>query len=734
MKLRQTLRALACFVWLLCSAFPALAVPGFAEIKAAHRPSDIRILDRHGEPVQTVRVDNTVRRLAWVPLESISPALLHAIVLSEDRRFYEHSGVDWAAVARSAWANLWNQRTSGASTLTMQLAGLIDADLARPGGGRSVGQKLSQIVTARQLDARWKKSEILEAYLNRVAFRGEMVGIDAVSQTLFGKFASGLNQQEAAITAALLRGPNAAPALIARRACGVLKQQGADCAGIDIETEAALQRKPGMPLGEQLAPHFARQLDLKPGAAEIRSSLDARLQRLAVASLRAQLRELLGRNVEDGAVVVLDNRSGEVLAWVGSSGFLSDARQVDAVLARRQPGSTLKPFIYGLAFERRLITPASLLDDSPAQLATTSGVYAPQNYDRDFKGWVSARTALGASLNVPAVRVAAMLPPDTLFNRLNDFGLDLAESGGYHGHALALGAADVTLLALTNAYRGLANGGLISDVNLLPRGAGPAPARTVPARRVADAAAVHLVTDILADNNARLLTFGFDSSLATRGFAAVKTGTSKDMRDNWCIGFTDRYTVGVWVGNASGAAMHDVSGISGAAPVWRTLVQALHQQQVSKPPPRPGRVAAMKIRYESARDGHSAGSGSLEAGRTELFIVGTEQAVFRAGRQVAAPGRLAVDFGIRRPRDGSIFALDPDIPPQAQRLVFEGEAGTWLLDDKPIGTGRTVTWRPWPGRHRLSLQGPGGRVVHTVQFEVRGAGIKAASIPVNLSR
>ncbi len=721
----QLLRAMACAALLAVSATPVMALPSFAEVKAAYRPSDVRILDREGLPIQTVRIDKTVRRLAWIPLEDISPALLQAIVLSEDRRFYEHSGVDWSAVARSAWANVWNKRTSGASTLTMQLAGLIDDDLTRPGGGRSVGQKLSQILTARQLDASWKKSQILEAYLNLVAFRGEMVGVDALTQTLFDKFASGLDQQESAITAALLRGPNASPALVARRACGLLKHQGAGCLGVDVVTEAALQRKPGMPLGEQLAPHFARQLELKAGTAAIRTSLDARLQRLAVASLRGQLRELLGRNVEDGAVVVLDNRSGEVLAWVGSSGPLSEARQVDAVLARRQPGSTLKPFIYGLAFERRLITPASLLDDSPAQLATSSGVYAPQNYDRDFKGWVSARTALGASLNVPAVRVAAMLPPDILFNRLNEFGLDLAESGGYHGYALALGAADVTLLALTNAYRSLANGGVVSDVTLLARNAGKSSLRAAPGRRVADAAAVHLVTDILADNNARLLTFGFDSSLATRGFAAVKTGTSKDMRDNWCIGFTDRYTVGVWVGNASGEAMHDISGISGAAPVWRTIVQALHRQRASQAPARPAGVVATPIRYQA---GYGSSADGVEAARTELFLAGTEQAIVRGGSQVAAPGRQAVEFGIHRPRDGSIFALDPDIPPRSQRIVFEGEAGTWLLDGRVIGKGRTVDWAPWPGRHQLSLRGQGGRIVQTVQFEVRGAGVKAVGL------
>ena len=701
--------------WLVAGA--AQALPSFEAVRAAHRPSDVGVLDRHGTPIQTLRVDPAVRRLGWVALQDMSPALLRAIVLSEDRSFYEHGGVDWAAVARSAWANAWNTRTRGASTLTMQLAGLLDDDLARPAGGRSAAQKLGQVVVAKQLEARWKKSEILEAYLNRVAFRGELVGIQALSQTLFGKWPSGLDQQEAAVAAALVRGPNAAPATVVQRACGVLTLQGASCTGLTALTETALVRRAGMPLGEQLAPHAARQLKLAAGSAPVRTTISAPLQRLAVASLRAQLAELGGRHVEDGAVLVLDNRSGEVLAWVGSSGDLSGAAQVDGVLARRQPGSTLKPFVYGLAFERRLLTPASLLDDSPAQIATANGVYAPQNYDRDFKGWVSARTALGASLNVPAVRVAAMLPPDALFQRFNAFGLALSESGGYHGHALALGGADVTLLALTNAYRTLANGGLYTPVAPLRA---DAPAAPVP-RRVADAAAVHLVTDILADNNARVRTFGFDSALAVRSHAAVKTGTSKDLRDNWCIGYTDRYTVGVWVGNASGAPMHEVSGVSGAAPVWRTLVQALHADRASLPPRAPAGVVSAALRYADE------GEGRIEASRPEHFLAGTEQAAWRPGTQVSGGGEPARAFGIRQPRDGSLFAIDPDIPPAAQRIRFVGERGTWVLDGRRLGTGTEWSWAPWPGRHELRLVARDGRLLQQVRFEVRGAGLRAAA-------
>ena len=700
----MTLRAWAAS-WLLCAAAGAQALPSFNEVRGAWKPSDVTLLARDGTPLQTLRVDKSARRLAWVPLQAISPALLQAIVLSEDRLFYEHSGVDWGAVATSAWANVWNTRTRGASTLTMQLAGLLDDELARPAGGRSVAQKLGQAVTATRLDARWKKSEILEAYLNRVAFRGEVVGIDALSQTLFGKHPGGLDVDEAAIAAALLRGPNATPAVVAQRACGVLQLQKLDCKGVTALAQTALLRQGGMPLGEQLAPHFARQVvagDAATQAPVLRTTLDARLQRFAVNMLRRQLAELSGRNVEDGAIVVLDNASGEVRAWVGSSGSFSDAAQVDGVLARRQPGSTLKPFVYELAFERRLITPASLLDDSPAQLATTNGLYLPQNYDHAFKGWVSARTALGASLNVPAVRVGAMLGPDALVERLNALGLALPETGGFYGHSLALGSADVSLLALTNAYRTLANGGLFSPPAL--RGAAGAP------KRVAGAAASWLVTDILADNAARARTFGLDSSLVTKGFAAVKTGTSKDMRDNWCVGFTDRYTVGVWVGNASGEAMHDVSGVSGAAPVWQALVRQLHDGAPSRRPAAPAGVVTLPIRFDDQR----------EAARDEVFVAGTEQALWSPSAQVRGTQR----FGIVSPRDGSIFAIDPDMPPAAQRIVLEGEGGSWWMDGKALGQGERLHWAPWPGRHELKLVGRDGALLQAVKFEVRGADVR----------
>jgi penicillin-binding protein 1C len=249
--------------WRVVWSSPAWAVATFDEVKRDFKPSDTLVLDRSGEVLQRLRTDSAVRRGQWVALPDVSPALRTALVLSEDKRFYEHSGVDWRAVSAAAWGNLWNTKTRGASTISMQLAGLMDEDWRAGAGGRSMAQKVGQTVSAQVLEARWRKDQILEAYLNLVPFRGEMVGIDALSRTLFGKAAHGLDEREAAIAAALVRAPNAKAAQVSQRACGVLKVMQApakvDCEGLDLFAAAALQRK-AFDASEGVAPHLARRL------------------------------------------------------------------------------------------------------------------------------------------------------------------------------------------------------------------------------------------------------------------------------------------------------------------------------------------------------------------------------------------------------------------------------------------------------------------------------------------
>lgn len=729
-RLLLVARAIVCLS--LCAvSFSASALPSFDEVRAGWHSSDWTLLSRDGEPLQRTRIDQTGRRGDWVALADVSPALRQAIVVSEDKRFYEHSGVDWRGAAGAAWGNLWNTRTRGASTVTMQLTGLL-GDNPQRSGQRSITQKAGQAVSALWLERSWRKDQILEAYLNLVPFRGESVGLSAVSATLFDKAPSGLDDREAAVAAALIRSPNAPYPKVSARACRILRdmQASSQCTNLDSFVQLAFARPAPATLpvarDNDLAPHFARRIaaEVHPVAgARIRSTLDANLQRFARDTLTRTLVELNARahprNVQDGAAVVLDNTTGEVLAWVGSSGALSGARDVDAVLALRQAGSTLKPFLYAQAIDERRLTTTSLLDDAPLDLAAGGGLYIPQNYDKDFKGWVSMRTALGSSLNVPAVRTLVMVTPHRFAKTLTALGLPLTQSGDYYGYSLALGSADVTLLALTNAYRALANGGLAAPTSDLPRVAAASRDGAVPQQRVFSPQASFIITTVLSDNNARTRTFGFDSPLATHFFSAVKTGTSKDMRDNWTVGFTSRYTVGVWVGNADGTPMWDVSGVTGAAPIWAAIVGYLHRRLPSTPPAAPPDVIQTRVVFENG----------VEPPRNDWFVQGTQTPVIGLAANASGAARRVSTRGAVRigtPADGTIFALDPDIPAARQRISFERASGTstkssWRLDGKTLGHAPRVPWLPWPGHHLLELVDADGSVADAVSFEVRGA-------------
>jgi len=703
----------------LLMAAPVLAgVPSFETVRSEWRESDAVLLDRHGRELQRVRVDAKVRRLAWTPLAQVSPALRQAVIESEDRRFDEHEGVDWRAAMNAAIGNLGGGSLRGASTLSMQVAGLIDPDLRRGEGAapRSMAQKVGQAMAALEMERRWSKAQILETYLNLATFRGELQGVAAMSHGLFGKAPHGLNRREAAVAAALLRGPNAPAPRVASRACALLGAAGrqnanpadAGCAGLAIEVARIFSRADAAFPRLQLAPHAARAVfaEARPaGGMRLGSTLDAHLQTAAVRALRTRLTELSGRNAEDGAVVVLDNACGEVRAYVGSSGPLSQAADVDGAMALRQAGSTLKPFLYGLAIEMRLVTAASVLDDSPLAVRTDNGLYVPRNYSSRHRGPVSVRASLAGSLNVPAVRLLGLAGPDRLVERLRLAGLATVTADAEHyGAALALGSADVTLLQLTNAYRMLANGGLWTPVRMRPGAAAAQP------RRAMDAGAAHVVGDILSDRAARAVAFGLANPLETPFWSAVKTGTSKDMRDNWTIGYTTRYTVGVWVGNAGGSPMHDVSGVSGAAPVWRDIMLAAHRGAAPPEPLRPEGVEAQRIRFEPA----------IEPPRAEVFLAGSARPVIRLADAAQLAPRIVA------PVAGTVVALDPDIPPAHQKLAIAAAAGAGArleLDGAVLGSAaRPHAWFPRPGMHRLRLVGADGSVLDEAGFEVRGIG------------
>jgi penicillin-binding protein 1C len=686
-------------LWLTCLALglwsgSSLATPwSFAAVKSEHQSSLRQVLDRHGQRVAQLRENAQVLQWDWLGLDEFSPALVEMVLRSEDQSFAQHVGVDFQAMVAALRQTARGQRR-GASTITMQLVGLMESErLRKVNGQRSVPQKLTQIAAAIWLEQRWSKAEILEAYLNKVPLVGELQGMPAGARALFGKAAHGLSLDESAILAALLRAPNAAPAVVAQRSCALLRSSACDL--LEGQVRIALSQATRADWGlVNSARHYARyvlkQSPATPGTGPLLTSLDARLQNVARQSMQRHLRELASRQVEDGAAVVLDRLSGEVLAWLGSSGELSDAAQVDFVLAKRQAGSTLKPFLYAQAIAERRITAASLIDDQPINLSTAAGLYVPKNYEQHYLGPVPARLALGSSLNIPAVRVAVMLTPDQVFQTLRGFGFKLRESGGYFGHSIALGSAEVSLLELVRAYR---------ELSLLERRSAGV-----------DGGSKFIVGDILADDNARSATFGLSSPLSTRGWAAVKTGTSKDMRDNWCIGFTDRFVIGVWVGNASGEPMHGVSGVSGAAPIWADLVNDLHRSVPSVAPSAPSGMVSTKVNFDTQ---------ALRLTRAEWFLAGTELAHVSLDTASGAAAKIL------HPSSGTLLALDPDIPPTRQKLRLRASKGDsdsfWKVDGRALASSSPDAWSPRPGRHQISLHDGQGHLLEQVWVEVRGA-------------
>jgi len=709
---------LAAWVFALSTlSLSAFAVPtSFDALRAAYAPSDRIIVDRDGAPLQRIRVDDKVRRTTWTTLDEISPALIDAVLASEDKRFFDHGGVDLRAAAAAALGNLRaGSAQRGASSISMQVAAMLDASLTRASDGRTVKQKIDQAQAAWALERAWTKQQIFETYLNTVYFRGEIQGVGAAAEQLFGKAPHGLNAIESALLAALIRAPQAPRATVERRACEVLKGQdaSADCAvlayAIDRWGSAAKLRDEG----EFIAPHIAKYLPKSTAKAQS-STLDRNLQLAARDAIAKHLQQLGGRNAHDAAVVAIENATGEVLAYVGSSGRLSAAGEVDAARAPRQAGSTLKPFIYGLGIEKNLFTAATLLDDSPFSVDAGGGAYTPQNYAHDYVGPVSVRTALASSLNVPAIRALTLVGVGSSHALLKRAGLTtLNDDPEHYGFSLALGSADVSLLELTNAYRAIANGGVVTA----PKFAAST-STAAPSTKLFSSATAWIVTDMLADRGARYVTFGFDNPLALSHWSAVKTGTSKDMRDNWTIGFNARVTVGVWVGNASGESMHNVTGISGAGPIWADVMEAAAVRfGAGRERAAPSNVVKRRVQFANE-------NGRVEASRDEWFVRGTEPST-ATQTWIAARAGNAAGARIVSPTDGTIIALDPDIPAARQRIALTSgdaaQAACWEVNGEALGcNSEAAAWQPVAGNFTVRLLDEKGEERDRVTLIVRG--------------
>ncbi|HEV2878348.1 MAG TPA: penicillin-binding protein 1C, partial [Candidatus Eremiobacteraceae bacterium] len=581
---------------LLALAFVVLAVrllPYLVPIRAAsiaqHQQS-VEFTDRGGLVLGTLLTRDQEHTVA-VPLSAVAPNFIHAVIAAEDSRYARHGPVDYLAMARAAWQSVRSRRiVSGASTITMQLARMV-----RPSPSTALG-KLSQIWTAWRLAAGMTREEILSAYVNRVPMGGNVYGVEAAARTYLGLPAADLDLSQASLLAAIPNDPNGLypyehwGSLKIRQGYVLERMRKDGYITADQAQRAAAEHVSLRPRGQGIvaAPHFLFWLasQLPDGTAKIRTTIDRGLQQFVEEQVVQVTSGLASRNVHHAAVVVVDNHTGQVLAYVGSPDYFSEVQmgRNDGAQALRQPGSALKPFLYELALENRTIHPNTILADVPTHYAIPGGLlYSPVDYNGNYQGPVRVRLALADSLNIPAVRVLSMVGVQPFLERLRALGFNhLNRTPDYYGLGLTLGGGEVSLWELTRAYVALEHDGhsidLVTTMDSQPRQS-PAP--------IGEPASWELVADILGDSHARAKAFGVDSVLDMPFPAVVKTGTSSDFRDTWTVGFSSDYTVGVWVGNFNGDPMRSVSGVTGAAPLWNRIMLHLHEEREPQPFPAP---------------------------------------------------------------------------------------------------------------------------------------------------
>ena len=737
-------------------------------------PHTLTITDRHGEVLRTVYPDG---RRQPVPLTAIDTTAIAALMATEDRRFYRHPGIDPLAVLGSMRQNVQAGRVvRGASTLTMQVARAM-----RGVTNRGWTDKLAEAHLALRLELRWSKDRILQEWLNRVSFGNRAHGIEAAAQLYFGTSARDLTPQESTYLIGLPQSPSRFnpyrhPDRAAERQRHVL---GALVAGGTL-TPADSARWASLPLSLRSrslafqAPHFTTALLSSADgerAREWRTTLDARLQSEIERRVTTRLQPLRDQRVTNAAVVVLENATGAIRAYVGSEDFWNPdiAGQNDGVRMRRQPGSALKPFVYGTALQSGRYTPASILPDVPLAVPSAGGAFTPTNYDRQFRGPVAVREALASSYNVPAVYLAREMGAATVLRTLQEAGFaSLDRPASHYGVGLVLGNGDVQLLELAEAYAGLARGGqrptahpflwhrTASGDTLHRPPAVPQPMGLTPAT-------VAQLTDMLSDDEARQPGFGGGEVLRAPFPLAVKTGTSQDYRDNWTVGYTPTHTVAVWVGNFDGAPMQEVSGVTGAGPIFHDVMrlvgaggafdggEALTETAVCpESGDRPGalcsttrterfqpgtvptdtctvhRQIAVDTRTNT-RAAEDTPPAFVEERRYTVHppaFVGwmereglpmpppasapTPEAVAAAG-DTAPPGadeaRRESPLVITQPAPGARFIIDPTLRRAHQRLHFAGYAPdgwtdlTWRVDDEVV----EGPWTLAPGRHTVTL-------------------------------
>lgn len=755
--------------WAALSLVPGVLLGWFAVCAPLDAPGhDVAlqgtvVLDVHGTVLQR---DATNGLRIPVALDSMAPTVREATVSAEDQRFWEHPGVDPVAIAR-ALLNIGSQR-SGASTITQQLARGRYLDRT---GEPLLLRKAHEALLALQIEGRESKDEILGEYLNSVYYGRGAYGVEAAARVFFGVSAANLDLAQGAYLAGLPQLPSAYdpandPAPAKARQAYVLGRLVDDGRISKSQEESAKGEALTVlpPLAPVIGPHFVQfaldelarvrpDLAGKPGLV-IETTLDAGLQQETERIIQQQVTKLADRNVTNAAALSIDPRDGRIVVMAGSADFddAEHAGQVNMAFALRQPGSALKPFLYAAAMEHGF-TPASQLLDVPSSFQTPDGSYVPLDYDRRFRGPVSLRTALASSLNVPAVRTLDAVGIDTFLEMAHRAGLATLTDSERYGLALTLGGGEVRLVDLVNAFSIFATGGrrpqpyavsrvLDADGNVLYEHP-----RTEPAQ-VLDPAIAYLVADILSDRDARIPGFGEVTPLDLPFRAGVKTGTTTNFRDNWTVGFTPALVTGVWAGNADGSPMHDVSGVDGAAPIWRDVMEAASAGEDGWLA-RPANIVESTVCDPTGlRPGPDCPTP-----RRELFVAGTEPKGIERyyvrwpdGELVVAPPAearsWAVGAGVAlafnepetrlhvvHPAPNSVLFVAPELASQELVLRASAPPGTenvsFRVDGVPAGTAAgpdaRVNWRLEPGTHQVQVTAAFGGEVLTASstYEVR---------------
>ena len=605
-----------------------------------------KIYDRNGELLYDIYQG---QKRTPVDLSEIPQHLRNATIAVEDKNFYKHEGFDLTGIFRALYNIIVHHRLQGGSTLTQQLVKNVLLT-----SQRTLTRKLKEFILAVQIEHRYSKDQILQMYLNEAPYGGAAWGVEAAAETYFGKKVKELNLVESAILAGLPQRPSVYspfsdnPKAYVGRTQQVLRRMREDGYITSEQEKEALSQLEKVEFASQgasfKAPHFVmyvkKQLEdrygqqmVEQGGLRVTTTLDLKIQEEAQKAVSEEIKKVEPLHITNGAAIVLDPQSGEILAMVGSKDY-NDPNydgKVNVVLSLRQPGSAIKPVTYLTALKKGY-TASTLLMDTPTTFPGGSGQpdYQPVNYDGKFHGPLQVRYALGNSINIPAVKMLAMVGIKEMLSTAYEMGISTLEPTVDNlkrfGLSVTLGGGEVRLLELANAYNAFANGGLrVEPVAILKvtdkDGRVLEERKKISGKRVITPEQAFIISHILADNSARLITFGERSALVIPGrTVAVKTGTTNDKRDNWTIGWTPQIMVGVWVGNNDNSPMKEVSsGISGAAPIWHRIISAALADKPNVGFDVPEGVVTAEVDQVSgfrAHDGYPS--------RVEYFIKGTE--------------------------------------------------------------------------------------------------------------